>query len=170
MDLFRFDQDSGFSFKTDSQKDETNLKWIRIAETALTNTFLFSFRFKTKSKPNREKLNLVSDSVNLASDSVTNRICLMTHWIESAELSVATKKTNNAVCVLSLVQSPSFQWEEGVMSLCTILKYLRLWFGGKLTFKEHAKRTAVKAEKIVVGIGLLMSNLGSRARVSVSCW
>ncbi len=35
-----------------------------------------------------------------------------------------------------------------------------MWFDGKLTFKEHAKRTAAKAERIVVSISQLMSNLG----------
>ncbi len=72
FDLFGLDPDSGFNFETDSQKNETSLKWIlwiRISETAL-NTFLFSFRFETESKRNQVKLNLVSDSVNLVSDSV----------------------------------------------------------------------------------------------------
>ncbi len=78
--------DSGFSFETDSQKNETSLKcilWIKISETALTNTFLFGFRFETKPKPNQVKLklNLVSDSVNLASDSMNNRTNLLYHEI-----------------------------------------------------------------------------------------
>ncbi len=95
FDLYRFDLDSGFSFEMDSQKNETNIKWIlgiRISETALTNTFLFNFRFetpiKTIPKPNQEKLNLVLDSVNLASDSVTNRTYLM------AVLSASTSSSN----------------------------------------------------------------------------
>ncbi len=46
------------------------------------------------------------------------------------------------------------------ISLCTVLKYLGWWFDGKLTFKEHAKQTAAKAEKVVVSISWLMSNLG----------
>ncbi len=51
FDLSKFDPDSGFSFEMDSQKNETSLRWIlwiQISETALTNTFLFSFRFETK--------------------------------------------------------------------------------------------------------------------------
>ncbi len=55
FDLSGFDPDSGFNFKTDSQKNETSLKWvlwIRISETALTNMFIFSFRFETESKQN----------------------------------------------------------------------------------------------------------------------
>ncbi len=58
LDLSGFDSDSGFSFETDSQKNKTSLKWIlwiRISETALTNTFLFSFRFETESKQNRNQ-------------------------------------------------------------------------------------------------------------------
>ncbi len=39
------------------------------------------------------------------------------------------------------------------------LKYLGLWFDVKLTFKEHAKRTATKAERIIARISRLMSNL-----------
>ncbi len=39
-------------------------------------------------------------------------------------------------------------------------KYLGLWFDSKLTFKEHAKRPAAKAERIVASISWLMSNLG----------
>ncbi len=46
------------------------------------------------------------------------------------------------------------------MRLCTALKHLGLWFDGMLTFKEHAKWTAAKAERIVASISWLMSNLG----------
>ncbi len=35
-----------------------------------------------------------------------------------------------------------------------------MWFDGKLTFKEHAKRTAANSERIVANISRLMSNLG----------
>ncbi len=52
FDLSGFDPDSGFSFKTDSQKNENCLKWIlwiRISEIVLMNTSLFSFRFETES-------------------------------------------------------------------------------------------------------------------------
>ncbi len=35
-----------------------------------------------------------------------------------------------------------------------------LRFNGKLTLKEHAKRTAAKAEKVVGSLSQLMSNLG----------
>ncbi len=54
FDLSGFDPDSGFSFETDSQKNETILKWIlwiQISETALTNTFFFI----SDSKPNQNK-------------------------------------------------------------------------------------------------------------------
>ncbi len=43
--------------------------------------------------------------------------------------------------------------------LCTALKCFGLWFDGKLTFKKHAKWTAAKAEKVIVSISRLMSNL-----------
>ncbi len=55
FDLSGFDPDSGFSFETDSQKNETSLKWIlwiRISETAFTNMFLSYFRFETESEQN----------------------------------------------------------------------------------------------------------------------
>ncbi len=45
---------------------------------------------------------------------------------------------------------------------CKALKYLGLWFDGKLTFNEHAK-----AERIVVSIRWLMSNTGGLSEVSV---
>ncbi len=44
-------------------------------------------------------------------------------------------------------------------TLPSALKYLGLWFNDKLTFKEHAKRTAAKAERIVASISRLRSNL-----------
>ncbi len=45
------------------------------------------------------------------------------------------------------------------ISFCTALKYLGLWFDGKLTFKEHVKRTAVKTETVITSLSQLMSNL-----------
>ncbi len=71
---------------------------------------------------------------------------------------------NGAVYMPSSVQSPSFRLKGEQIRFCTALKYLGLWFDGKLT----AKRTAAKAERIVVSISRLMSNLGGQARVSVS--
>ncbi len=35
-----------------------------------------------------------------------------------------------------------------------------LWFDGKLTFKEHAKQIAAKAERVIASISRLMSSLG----------
>ncbi len=55
---------------------------------------------------------------------------------------------------------PSFRLKGEQIRLCTALRYLGLWFDGKLTFKEHAKRTAAKAERIVASISRLMLNLG----------
>ncbi len=63
---------------------------------------------------------------------------------------------------------PSFRLKGDQIKLYTALKYLGLWFDGRLTFKEHAKRTAAKAERIIAGISQFMSNQGGRARVSVS--
>ncbi len=55
---------------------------------------------------------------------------------------------------------PSFRLKGEQIRLCTVLKYLRLQFDGKLTFEEHAKRTATKAERIITSISRLMANLG----------
>ncbi len=52
---------------------------------------------------------------------------------------------------MSLVQSP-FRLKREQIRLCTALKYLGLWFDGNLTFKEHAKRTATKPERVVLSI------------------
>ncbi len=50
-----FDPDSGFCFETDSQKNETSLRWIlwiRISKTALTNMAdLKPNQNETKTKP-----------------------------------------------------------------------------------------------------------------------
>ncbi len=58
--LFWFPENMGvrfvqISFETNSPTNETSLRWIlwiQISETALTNTFLFSFRFETETKEN----------------------------------------------------------------------------------------------------------------------
>ncbi len=60
----------------------------------------------------------------------------------------------------SLVQPPSFCLKGEQTRLCRALKYLGLWFDGKLTFKEHAKQTSAKAGRIVRSISQLMPNLG----------
>ncbi len=45
------------------------------------------------------------------------------------------------------------------------LKYLGLWFDGKLTFKEHSKWTSVKAGRDVARISQIMFNLGGPSEV-----
>ncbi len=94
---------------------------------------------------------------------------VMTRWIKSAGLNLATTTTEAVLFTRRRRFSPlSFHLKEEQIRLCTAIKYLGLSFDGKLTFKEHAKRTAAKAERIVGSISRLMSNLGGRARVSVS--
>ncbi len=65
---------------------------------------------------------------------------------------------SGAVHTPSSVQSPSFHLKGEQKRLCTALKYLGLWFDGKLTFKEHAKQTAAKTERVVAS--QLISHLG----------
>ncbi len=85
----------------------------------------------------------------------------MTHWIELAGLCLATTKTEAVLLTqCRRFSPPSFRLKREQIRLCTALKYLGLWFDGKLTFKEHAKRTAAKAKRIVTSINRLMSNLG----------
>ncbi len=78
------------------------------------------------------------------------------------QLSLATTKTEVVLltqrCQLS--PPPSLHLKEEQIRLYTALKYLGLRFDGKLTFKEHAKQTAAKAERVVASISWLMSNLG----------
>ncbi len=84
----------------------------------------------------------------------------MTRWIESARLNLATAKMEVVLFTRCCQFSPpSFRLKGEQIRLCMALKYLGLWFDGKLTFKEHAKRTAAKAERIVASISRLMSNL-----------
>ncbi len=55
FDLSGFDPNSGFSFRMDSQKNETSLKWIvwiRISEVALNK---HGFFLVSDSKPNHNK-------------------------------------------------------------------------------------------------------------------
>lgn len=60
----------------------------------------------------------------------------------------------------SLVPPHSFCLKEVEITLYTALKYLRLWFDRKLTFKEYTKRTAAKAEKIDSSLKRLKLKLG----------
>ncbi len=94
----------------------------------------------------------------------------MTRWIESARLNLATAKTEAVLFTRRCWFSPpSFRLKGEQIRLCTALKYLGLWFDSKLTFKEHAKQTVAKADRIITSISRFMSNLGGRARVNVSC-
>ncbi len=90
----------------------------------------------------------------------------MTHWIESARLSLATTKTE-AVLFTHHHQfgTPSFclKWEH--IRLCTSLKYLGLWFDRKLTFKSMPSGQQQKLRR-----SMRREPRGGRARVSVSCW
>ncbi len=84
----------------------------------------------------------------------------MTHWIKSARLSLATTKMEKVLFHTVIVGSvPFLSPKRKEMRLCIALKYLRLQFDRKLTFKEDAIRTAAKAEKIV-SINWLKLNLG----------
>ncbi len=59
---------------------------------------------------------------------------------------------------MSVHPSPfHLKWEQ--IRLCTVLKYLGLWFDGKQTFKEHVRQTATKAERLVPNMSRLMPNL-----------
>ncbi len=66
------------------------------------------------------------------------------------------KAGSDVAYTLSLVQSPIL-W---LKRLCTALKYLRLWFDGKITFEEHTKWKENKVERIATSISQLVSNLG----------
>ncbi len=84
----------------------------------------------------------------------------MTRWIELAGLNLAT--TNTEVVLFTRhcqFSPPSFRLKGEQIRHCTALKYLGLWFDGKLTCKEHTKRTAAKPETTIASISRLMSNL-----------
>ncbi len=81
------------------------------------------------------------NDVSTLEQKVNTALEAMTHWIESAGLNLAIAKKTEAVlfthrCWFS---PPSFHLKGEQKRLCTALKYLGLWFDGKLTFKEHAK-------------------------------
>ncbi len=98
----------------------------------------------------------------------------MTCWIELARLSLPATKME-AVLFTYCCQfiSPSFCLKGEEIKPGTSLKYLELWFDWKPTFKEFAKQTAAKAERIVTSISWLMSNLGGPSKGKcklLSCW
>ncbi len=103
----------------------------------------------------------VENNIPMLEQKVNTALEAMTHWIKSAGLNLATVKMEAVLFTHRRHFSPpSFRLKGEQIRLCTALKYLGLWFNGKLTFKEHAKRTAAKAERIVASISQLMSNLG----------
>ncbi len=104
----------------------------------------------------------MEDDIPMLKHEVNTTFEAMTHWIESAGLSLATMKTDVVLFTHYYRFSPSsFHLKGEQIRLCTPCKYLWLRFEGKLTFKGHAKRTATKAERIVASISRLMSNLGA---------
>ncbi len=85
-------------------------------------------------------------------------------WIESAGLNLATTKMEAMLFTgHRRFSAPSFHLKREQIRFCTTIMYLGLWFDRKLTVKEHAKQTATNISRV-------MSNLGGRARVSVSFW
>ncbi len=89
----------------------------------------------------------------------------MTHWIQSVRLSLATTKMEVVLFKCRCWSSrSSFRLKGKKIRLCTALKYLGLRFDGKLTFKEHAEWVADNAERIVMSISQLMSNLGGLSK------
>ncbi len=108
------------------------------------------------------------DDIPMLKRKINTALEAMTHWIDQAGLSSATIR-RKWCCLHSYGQfsppSPSFHLkEEREKRLCTALKYLRLWFDEKLTFKEHAKWTTIKAERIVANINWLMLNQGGPSK------
>ncbi len=75
---------------------------------------------------------------------------------------------SGAVYTPSSIQSPTFCLKGEQIRPCTALRYLGLWFDGKLSFKKHAKQTVTKAKRIVASISWLMSNLGGPSEGKVS--
>ncbi len=60
----------------------------------------------------------------------------MTHWIKLARLSLSTIKAEAVLFTrCSRFSHPSFYLKKGQIRPYTTLKYLGLWFDGKLTFK-----------------------------------
>ncbi len=101
------------------------------------------------------------DDIPMLERKVNTTFEAMTHWIELARLSLATTKTEAVLFTRCCWFGPSsFHLKGEQIWLCTALKYLRSWFDKKLTFKEHAKQTAAKTERIVASISRLMSNIG----------
>ncbi len=111
------------------------------------------------------------DDIPMFEWKVNTALEAMICWIELAGLSLATTNMEAVQfthrCRFSYL---SFHLKGEQIRFCTALKYLVLWFDRKLTFKEHAKWTAAKAEKVVASISWLMSNRGEQARLSVSFW
>ncbi len=79
------------------------------------------------------------------------------HHLWGYKLSLATTKMEAVLFTHCRQFSPHLLPKGGQIRLCTALKYLGLWFDGKLAFKEHVKKTAAKAEKVIGSLSRLMS-------------
>ncbi len=90
------------------------------------------------------------DDISMLKWKVNTTLEAMTHWIESAGLNLATTKTEAVLftrrCWFSV---PSFCLKGEQIRVCTVLKYLGLWFDEELNLKEHANWTAAEANRVI---------------------
>ncbi len=99
---------------------------------------------------------IMEDYIPTLEKKVNTALEAMTCWIESVGLNLVTAKTE---VVLFMCHNWFSPLKKEYIGLCTALKYLGLWFNEKVTFKEHAKQTTAKAEKIVASISRFILNV-----------
>ena len=85
----------------------------------------------------------------------------LTKWIQLAELELAVDKTEVMLFTKRRkFRPPVFTLQGKKIGVSASFKYLGLWFDKTLSFREHIRRVAEKANKKVAIMSRLMSNLG----------
>ena len=84
----------------------------------------------------------------------------LTSWIESAKMKLAVEKTEAVLFTRRRKYDlPVFRLGGVEVKIGHCLKYLGIWFDGKLSFREHFRRVADKANRKLGILSALMTNL-----------
>ena len=102
-----------------------------------------------------------ADTVAEVESRVNQALEALTKWIELAELELAVDKTEVMLFTKRRkFKPPVFKLAGKEISVSTSFKYLGLWFDKSLSFRDHLRYVAEKANKKVAMLSRLMSNLG----------
>jgi hypothetical protein len=102
-----------------------------------------------------------ADTIEEVESRVNQALDAVTRWIESAKLQLAVEKTEAILFTnRRKFKPPTFRLRGVEIKVASTLKYLGIWFDGKLSFREHFRKVAEKATRVVGRLSRLMSNLG----------